>query len=105
MPMSNVQLLITGGPGSGATTTAEALARRLGVACFDSDDFFHKPSDPPFVEQYSKDERNQRIIDVVTAPLKLAPNRETECQAEKVEGIWHSVTRMPGIEGIISPSA
>lgn len=65
MPMSNVQLLITGGPGSGATTTAEALARRLGVACFDSDDFFHKPSDPPFVEQYSKDERNQRIIDVV----------------------------------------
>ncbi|MDG1204678.1 MAG: hypothetical protein P8N51_04840, partial [Pseudomonadales bacterium] len=52
-------------PGSGATTTAEALARRLGVACFDSDDFFHKPSDPPFVEQYSKDERNQRIIDVV----------------------------------------
>lgn len=65
MPMSNVQLLITGGPGSGATTTAEALALRLGVACFDSDDFFHKPSDPPFVEQYSKDERNQRIIDVL----------------------------------------
>lgn len=63
--MQKIQMLITGGPGSGASTLGKALASRLGLACFDSDDFFHKPSDPPFVEQYSKDERNQRIIDVV----------------------------------------
>ena len=34
----------------------------------DSDDFFHKPTDPPFREQYSGEERNRLILD------QLAPD-------------------------------
>jgi adenylate kinase family enzyme len=52
-----MRLLITGGPGSGCTTTAEKISQELGVPVFDSDSFFHKPSDPPFQESYSPEER------------------------------------------------
>ena len=62
-----VQILITGGPGSGASTTGKALASKLGIPVFDSDDFFHKPTDPPFAEQYSKEERNLRIVEACHA--------------------------------------
>ena len=53
----NMRVLISGGPGSGCTSTALAVGERLGVEVFDSDTYFHKPSDPPFQEQYSPDER------------------------------------------------
>jgi adenylate kinase family enzyme len=52
-----MRILISGGPGSGCTSTASAIAERLGVSAFDSDSYFHKPTDPPFQEQYSSDER------------------------------------------------
>ncbi len=58
-----MQVLITGGPGSGATTTGESLANRLGIPVFDSDNFFHKTTNPPFAEQYSKEERNLRVVE------------------------------------------
>jgi adenylate kinase family enzyme len=52
-----MRILISGGPGSGCTSTADALGRQLGLPVFDSDSYFHKPSDPPFQEQYTPDER------------------------------------------------
>lgn len=52
-----MRLLISGGPGSGCTSTAEMISREMGVPMFDSDSFFHKPSNPPFHEQYSPEER------------------------------------------------
>jgi len=59
--MDEFQLLITGGPGSGASTTGEAISKVLGSPWFDSDDYFHKPSDPPYQEQYSKEERSSLL--------------------------------------------
>lgn len=59
--MNDFQLLVTGGPGSGATTTGIAISEALGAPCFDSDRFFHKPTDPPFQEQYSKAERSSLL--------------------------------------------
>ena len=56
--MDAFQLLITGGPGAGATTAGRAISEVLGVPCFDSDDYFHKPTDPPYQEQYTKEERS-----------------------------------------------
>jgi len=56
-----LRLLITGGPGAGATTTAKFLASRYGIPHFDSDDFFHKPTDPPYQEQYLEKERNENL--------------------------------------------
>ncbi len=52
-----MRVLISGGPGSGCTSTAERISHELCVPMFDSDSFFHKPSDPPFKEQYSPEER------------------------------------------------
>ena len=54
---SEIRLLISGGPGSGCTSTAKVVGERLGLAVFDSDAFFHKPTDPPFQEAYAPEER------------------------------------------------
>lgn len=65
--MDDIQLLITGGPGSGATTTGEAMSKLLEIPCFDSDDYFHKPTDPPFQQQYSKEERSLLLHEKVAS--------------------------------------
>ncbi|MFT5099636.1 MAG: adenylate kinase family enzyme [Planctomycetaceae bacterium] len=57
----NIRLLITGGPGAGASTTGERLSTALGFPWIDSDDYFHKPTNPPFEAQYSKEERSHLI--------------------------------------------
>ncbi len=56
-----MKILISGGPGSGCTSTALILGADLGIPVFDSDDFFHKPTDPPYQEQYSHDERKRLV--------------------------------------------
>jgi len=52
-----MRILISGGPGSGCTSTALAIGAALNLPVFDSDAFFHKPTDPPFQEQYTPDGR------------------------------------------------
>lgn len=39
---------ILGASGTGTSTLAQALAARLGIQAFDTDDFYWHPSDPPF---------------------------------------------------------
>ena len=46
MPRTRVH--ITGASGSGTTTLGRALAQRLAVPHFDTDDFFWVPTDPPY---------------------------------------------------------
>lgn len=57
-----MKLLISGGPGSGCTSSALKVGEILGLPVFDSDVFFHKPTDPPFQEQYSPDERRSLLV-------------------------------------------
>jgi len=57
----SIRLLLTGGPGAGASTTGERLSTRLDIPWIDSDDYFHKPTNPPFQVQYSKEERSELI--------------------------------------------
>lgn len=56
-----MRILISGGPGSGCTSTASAVGAALDLPVFDSDSFFHKPTDPPFQQQYSSDERRDLL--------------------------------------------
>jgi len=56
-----IKLLITGGPGSGATSTGQIIAERLKIKQLDSDTFFHKPTDPPYQIQYSPSERHHLL--------------------------------------------
>lgn len=48
---------ILGASGSGTSTLAEALCRRLGYRHLDTDDYYWLPTDPPFTEKRSVDER------------------------------------------------
>jgi adenylate kinase family enzyme len=56
-----MRVLISGGPGSGCTSTAERIGKELSIPVFDSDSFFHKPSEPPFQEQYSPEETREML--------------------------------------------
>jgi adenylate kinase family enzyme len=62
-----MRILISGGPGSGCTSTAKLIGAELSLPVFDSDTFFHKPTDPPFQEQYPPAERRQLIAAALDA--------------------------------------
>jgi len=52
---------ITGAPGSGKTTIAEAISDRWKMAHLDTDDFFWVPTDPPY--QYPRlDQQRQSLL-------------------------------------------
>ncbi|WP_353178656.1 AAA family ATPase [Salinisphaera sp. T5B8] len=55
-------VLVTGGPGSGTSTLAEALAAHLAVAWVEADDYYWQPSDPPFQYKYGASERAERLL-------------------------------------------
>lgn len=47
--MQHKRIHILGGSGSGTTTLGRALAAELSVPFFDTDTYYWKPTDPPFV--------------------------------------------------------
>jgi adenylate kinase family enzyme len=64
-----MRIHVTGASGSGTTTLGLALARRLGCAHFDSDDYFWLPTDPPYRTKRDPEERNAMLLaDLRTAP-------------------------------------
>lgn len=56
-----MRILISGGPGSGCTSTASAVGLVLDLPVFDSDSFFHRPTVPPFQQQYTPEERRDLL--------------------------------------------
>jgi adenylate kinase family enzyme len=52
---------IIGASGTGKTTLAKALAHKLDCLQFDSDDYFHIPTNPPYQKQRSPEERKALI--------------------------------------------
>jgi len=54
---------IFGASGSGVTTLGQALSEKLGYPYFDSDHYFWFPSNPPFTNRRSPEERNAMIND------------------------------------------
>ena len=61
---------LLGASGSGATTAGKALAAALSVPHFDSDDYYHEPTDPPFQRQRQPHERH----DMIVADLSRTPS-------------------------------
>jgi adenylate kinase family enzyme len=53
----NLKINFLGASGTGKSTLAKAVATNLGCPHFDSDDYFHFPTDPPFQKQRSPEER------------------------------------------------
>lgn len=60
--------MILGASGTGKTTLARALGERLSVPPFDSDDYHHAPSDPPYTHPRSPEERC-RLLERDLLPL------------------------------------
>jgi adenylate kinase family enzyme len=58
---------ITGASGSGTTTLGRALAARLGCSHHDADDFFWLPTEPPYTDKRSVEERNSKLINTLRA--------------------------------------
>ncbi|MGJ8634546.1 MAG: hypothetical protein ACSHX7_11580 [Luteolibacter sp.] len=56
-----MRAIITGGPGSGCTSTASFISKKFDIPHFDTDSYFHKPSDPPYQQQFSAEERRNLI--------------------------------------------
>ncbi|MDZ4081610.1 MAG: hypothetical protein U1E10_01620 [Bdellovibrionales bacterium] len=57
-----MKIHIFGASGSGTTTLGAALAETLGAAHFDSDNYYWKKTDPPFVEKNSISERQRLML-------------------------------------------
>ncbi|OAI56921.1 hypothetical protein AYO49_03250 [Verrucomicrobiaceae bacterium SCGC AG-212-N21] len=62
-----LRILLSGGPGSGCTSTALALSQHLRLPVFDSDTYFHKPTNPPFQEQFTPEERRSLLSAALSA--------------------------------------
>jgi adenylate kinase family enzyme len=52
---------ILGASGSGTTTLAQALSNKLDYMHFDTDDYYWKPTSPPFQEARNKEERQELL--------------------------------------------
>jgi adenylate kinase family enzyme len=58
---------ILGASGSGTTTLGRVLAKRLQCPHFDADDYFWLPTDLPYTHQRERTERQQLLMDDLTA--------------------------------------
>jgi adenylate kinase family enzyme len=65
--MTSNRIHITGAAGTGATTLGSALAERLGSKHFDTDDYYWKPSSPPYQESRDVESRLALLRPALTA--------------------------------------
>lgn len=59
--MAEYRINVIGASGSGTSTLGRSLALALNIPFFDSDDYFHAPTDPPFQKQRPDEERFEMI--------------------------------------------
>ncbi|HMO16255.1 MAG TPA: hypothetical protein PKD64_18680 [Pirellulaceae bacterium] len=59
--MAEYRINVIGASGSGTSTLGRSLASALAIPHFESDDYFHAPTDPPFQRQRSAEERYELI--------------------------------------------
>lgn len=58
-----MKILIFGASGTGTTTLGRSLAENLGYTFLDVDDYYWKPTNPPFQEKIPLAERNKSLED------------------------------------------
>lgn len=56
-----MRINIIGGSGAGATTLGKMLAEHFDIPHLDADDFFHLPSDPPYLAQREPADRDAML--------------------------------------------
>jgi len=63
-----VRILVTGAAGSGTSTLAAALARRLGGTAIEADDFYWLPTTPPYRERRAAGSRLALAREALAGP-------------------------------------
>jgi adenylate kinase family enzyme len=64
--MAEMRILITGASGSGTTTLGRTLAESLNLPFFDVDDYYWAPTNPPFQQKRSAQERRSLLVEDLT---------------------------------------
>ena len=59
--MTGIRINLIGASGSGTSTVGRSVASALSLPHFDSDDYYHAPSEPPFQNPRSAEERFELI--------------------------------------------
>ncbi len=60
--VNGCRINVLGASGSGTSSLGRALAGRLSIAHFESDDYFHAESDPPFTRPRGAEDRYARMM-------------------------------------------
>lgn len=83
---------VTGASGSGVTTLGRAIAARLKIPHFDTDDFYWLPSDPPFQERRAPAERLERLAAMLAAsPGHWVLSGSLDCWGEPLKRLFDRV--------------
>src|SRR5262245_10034884 len=81
-----MRVLITGASGTGTTTLGRALSTQLGMACFDADDYFWLPTEPPYQEKRAPAVRLSLILaDLAKVPAAVVAGSVMKWGAELEE--------------------
>jgi adenylate kinase family enzyme len=67
-----MRILVTGASGTGTTTLGTALSEHLQIPCFDTDDYYWLPTEPPFQEKRSAEARLALLLqDLAAVPSSV----------------------------------
>lgn len=80
-----MRILITGAAGSGTTTLGRALAERLVSALFDTDDYFWQPTEPPYQQQRTLEERRALLAVDLAACQRAVISGSLSDYGEEIE--------------------
>ena len=64
-PSALFHLLIFGPAGSGCTTLGKLLSAQLNIPLLDTDDFYWKPTEPPYREKFPENERVENLTGAI----------------------------------------
>jgi len=67
---NNCRVNTVGGTGSGTSTIGKVLSKRWNCAHIDADDFLWQPTDPPYLELRSNEEKNRLAYDACTRYIR-----------------------------------
>ena len=86
-----MRIHVTGASGSGTTTFGLALAAKQSCAHFDSDDYFWLPTDPPYILQRARQERNGMLLATLQPGKSWIESGSLLSWSEEIDALFDAV--------------